>query len=406
MKILIVGQGYVGLPLAVEFAEVGCEVFGFDLDKNKIELLLKGNSYIEDVESSRIQKLLGANLYHPIASLESLPEVDSAIIAVPTPLNYKRQPDLSFIQHASELLRDNLKSSTLIVNESTSYPGTLRDFIIPIIESAPINLIFHHYASSPERTDPSNSNWNLRNTPRLYSGLTSEASKKTYDLYSKINSRLIEVKSPEVAEASKLFENTFRQVNIALVNELAIICNKLHLNVYDVLEGAASKPYGFMKFTPGVGVGGHCIPVDPAYLAFKAETAGVDAQFINLASKVNTEMPRMVIDLIGEKLDREISGLNIVVVGLSYKPNVADTRESPSWNLIELLRKKGNSVSWHDENVTSDRGEVSSELLSGDFDIAIVAIRHDALNQTDVLKSAGIVFDITGTFPEEFSIFG
>jgi UDP-N-acetyl-D-glucosamine dehydrogenase len=289
----------------------------------------------------------------------------------------------------------------LIINESTSYPGTLRDVIVKNVEKNSLSDVKHLYAISPERVDPGNPNWKIKNTPRLFSGLTQEASAKTKEFYSTFCDQIIELSSPEAAETAKLFENTFRQVNIALVNEFSLICSRLGIDVHEVLNGAATKPYGFMKFSPGIGVGGHCIPVDPTFLSFAANRAGAKAKFIDLANEVNFEMPKKIIEEISRKRKENISGKKILIVGISYKPNIADIRESPTLRLIEELRSQGNEVSWHDPLVKAWGAESSADLSEiNNSDFVIVSILHDAVDKSSLIKTNIDVYDLTGTLKE------
>jgi UDP-N-acetyl-D-glucosamine dehydrogenase len=313
---------------------------------------------------------------------------------VPTPLTADRKPDLSFIDSACKTIGHALKRNALIVNESTSFPGTLRDYIKPLVEKYSDNKFEHLYAISPERVDPGRTDWNQKNTPRLYAGLTKEASDQTRKFYSTFCDNLIEVSSPEVAEAAKLFENTFRQVNIALVNEFAEISHALGISVHETLDAANTKPYGFMKFNPSAGVGGHCIPVDPSYLAYAAAAKGIPATFIERANEVNLEMPKYVVARVLADNGGSLKGKKVQVVGVSYKPNVADVRETPAELVIEELKRVGADVTWHDELVGSWKGE-SSTLLGG-AEVAIVVTLHDVVDKKEVLESAPYVFDATG----------
>jgi UDP-N-acetyl-D-glucosamine dehydrogenase len=282
----------------------------------------------------------------------------------------------------------------LVINESTSFPGTLRNYIKPAIEKYSGNSVEHLYAISPERVDPGRGDYNQKNTPRLFAGLTPEASKMTRDFYSKFCDRLVEVSSPEVAEAAKLFENTFRQVNIALVNEFAQIAHSLGISVYETLDAANTKPYGFMKFTPSAGVGGHCIPVDPTYLAAVAEEHGAPATFIRRANEVNLEMSKYVVDRVEADNGGSLAGKTVLVVGVAYKPNVADVRETAAELVIEHLRSRGAAVSWHDDVVGTWNSETSSPLTGAE--ITVVVTKHDYVNERDILASAPYVFDTTG----------
>jgi UDP-N-acetyl-D-glucosamine dehydrogenase len=305
-----------------------------------------------------------------------------------------RRPDLAFIDAACKTIAENIKKPVLVVNESTSFPGTIRNYIKPTIEKYSETRIEHLYSISPERVDPGRVDFNQRNTPRLYAGLTPEASTRTRDFYSKFCDVLVEVSSPEVAEAAKLFENTFRQVNIALVNEFAQIAHALGISVYETLDAANTKPYGFMKFTPSAGVGGHCIPVDPTYLAAVAEENGAPATFIRRANEVNLEMSEYIVNRVQADNDGNLQGKSVLVVGVAYKPNVADVRETEAELVIKHLRDRGAVVSWHDDVVGSWHGE-SSAPLSG-ADIAVVITKHDVVNERDILASAPYVFDTTG----------
>ena len=397
-KVVVIGQGYVGLPLAMAIAEAGHKVVGFDLNQDLVRNLNSGRSHIEDVQDADLENLIKKSNYSATSNPSDFAESDIAIIAVPTPLNSKREPDVSFVESASEILGKNLSKSALIINESTSYPGTLRNIIVPSVEKYSLSGVQHAFAISPERVDPGNKNWKIKNTPRLYAGLTPEAAKQTKDFYSTFCDTIIELSSPETAEAAKLFENTFRQVNIALVNEFSLICHKLGINVHEVLDGAATKPYGFMKFSPGIGVGGHCIPVDPTFLSFAANKAGAEAKFIDLANGVNFEMPKKIVEEISRKRGETISGKKIFIVGISYKPNIADIRESPTLRLIEELRSQGNEVIWHDPLVKTWGTESSADLSEiTNVDFVVVSILHDAVDKSSLVKTKTNLYDLTGT---------
>jgi UDP-N-acetyl-D-glucosamine dehydrogenase len=389
MRVAIIGQGYVGLTIAVGAAGAGHKVVGFDVNKELVNQLNSGTSHIEGISDSALKSLLSNNTYTASADASSINGCEVIVIAVPTPLTESREPDLSFVHAAVELIQNNVKAPTLIINESTSYPGTLRKEI-----AARITGVNHLYASSPERVDPGNTQWGTKNTPRLIGGLTPEAVAKAKEFYSSFCDTVIEVSSPEVAEAAKIFENTFRQVNIALVNEFAQIADALGISGREVLDAAATKPYGFMEFNPGPGVGGHCIPVDPTYLAYVANEVGVPATFIKRANEVNLAMPAYVVKRV--IAGGSVKGKSVVVVGVSYKANVADTRETPAASIIDLLREAGASVTWHDPLVGSWRGESSAEL--GACDVAVVVTKHDVVSVADVKKSS-YVFDCTGSIP-------
>jgi len=393
MKVAIIGQGYVGLTISA-FAGEFLEVVGFDNNKKIVNQLNAGISHIEGVESSVLQKWIKAGRYLATASGSDIADVDLVVIAVPTPLNKDRQPDLTYIDAACRTIGENVKTPVLVINESTSFPGTLRNYIKPAIEKYSTSAVEHLYAISPERVDPGRVDYNQKNTPRLYAGLTAEATEKTREFYSRFCDELVEVSSPEVAEAAKLFENTFRQVNIALVNEFAQITNALGISVHETLDAANTKPYGFMKFTPSAGVGGHCIPVDPTYLATKAEELGTPATFIRHANEVNTSMARYVIERVIQDNGGNLAGKNVLIVGVAYKPNVADVRETAAELVIEHCRANGAVVTWHDDLVQNWNGE-SSQDLSG-ADITIVLTKHDSVSAERIKKSAPYVFDTTG----------
>jgi UDP-N-acetyl-D-glucosamine dehydrogenase len=393
MKIGIIGQGYVGLTISA-FSGDFFEVIGFDSNQKIVNQLNLGISHIEGVESIVLQQLIKAKRYRATSDGNDISNVDVVVIAVPTPLSADRKPDLEYIDAACKTIGENISHPVLVINESTSFPGTLRNFIKPTIEKYSSKRVEHLYAISPERVDPGRTDFNQKNTPRLYSGLTSEASAKTREFYSKFCDRLVEVSSPEVAEAAKLFENTFRQVNIALVNEFAQIAHSLGVSVYETLDAANTKPYGFMKFTPSAGVGGHCIPVDPTYLAAVAEAHGAPATFIRRANEVNLEMSKYVVDRVQSDNGNSLRGKSVLVVGVAYKPNVADVRETAAELVIEHLRSRGAVVSWHDDVIGTWKGETSAPLEGAD--IVIVVTMHDSVRVDDVVASAPYVFDTTG----------
>ena len=395
MKIAIIGQGYVGLPLAMEFSNAGKDVIGFDTDESKIEQLTAGNSYIDDISSELLQELLKSGKYFPTSDESKLSTVDVAIIAVPTPLNSSKEPDLSFIESACEILKRNLKQSTLIVNESTSYPGTLRGIIAKRIQNKDNNYR-HYYAISPERVDPGNKEFSIRNTPRIVAGLDPVSLTKVIELYSAICEELVPVSTPEVAEAAKLFENTFRQVNIALVNEFAKITHAMGIPVKETLDAASTKPYGFMRFKPGIGVGGHCIPVDPEYLSWASEKVGVTAQFIKLANQVNSEIPIELVKRIGIEIGG-LAGKKILVCGLSYKANISDVRESPSVKLLDELKSFGAKIAWYDPEVSEFSGENSVRRIENSYDAIIICVRHDSMDLSEISYKSNYIFDCTFT---------
>jgi len=395
-KVAIIGQGYVGLTIAA-FASKTNQVIGFDSNQKVVDQLNLGISHIEGVDSAALKAAISANNYKASTNGADIADAEVVVIAVPTPLDKDRKPDLGFIESACRTIAENVKQPALVINESTSFPGTIRNFIKPMIEKFAPSVIEHEYAISPERVDPGRVDWDQKNTPRLYAGLTPSASKRTRDFYSTFCDNLVEVSSPEVAEAAKLFENTFRQVNIALVNEFAQIAHALGISVHETLEAANTKPYGFMKFNPSAGVGGHCIPVDPSYLAHVAEGLGVPATFIERANEVNLEMPKYVVSRVAADNGGSLKGKKVQVIGVSYKPNVADTRETPAELVIEELKRVGAEVTWHDEVVGTWHGQESRAL--GGAEVAIVVTLHDVVDKKAVLASAPYVFDTTGKLP-------
>lgn len=393
LKVSIIGQGYVGLTISA-CAGKYYDVTGFDKNENLVRNLNLGKSHIEGVESSDLKSLIEGKSYRATHRASDISDSDIVIIAVPTPLTSERKPDLGFIEAACKTIAENLHKRALIINESTSYTGTLRNFIKPTIEKYSVQQLDHTYAISPERVDPGRSDFNQRNTPRLISGLTPEATKMARDFYTKFCDEIIEVSSPEVAESAKLFENTFRQVNIALVNEFAQISHALGIDVHETIAAAATKPYGFMRFNPSAGVGGHCIPVDPSYLATVAEEHGVPATFIRRANEVNREMPKYVVDRVEADNGGSLRGKSVLIVGVAYKPNVADTRETAAESVINELRSRGALVQWHDDLVAEWRNEKSAPLSGSE--ISIVLTKHDDVKQESILASSPYVFDTTG----------
>jgi len=388
MRVAVIGQGYVGLTIAVDAAIAGNQVVGFEVNPALVAQLNTGVSHIEGISNAALAGVIASGVYKASTDASVLDGSGVIVIAVPTPLDDARNPDLSYVHAAADLIAAHVKTPALIVNESTSYPGTLRKEIAARITGAG-----HLFASSPERVDPGNTQWGTKNTPRLIGGLTPAAVAKAKEFYGSFCDSIIEVSSPEVAEAAKIFENTFRQVNIALVNEFAQIADALGISGREVIAAAATKPYGFMRFNPGPGVGGHCIPVDPSYLAHVANQVGVPATFIKLDNEVNLAMPAYVVKRVVAGSGGSIAGKSVVVVGVSYKSNVADTRETPAADVIDLLRAQGATVTWHDDVVGSWRGESSSPLRG---DVAVLVTKHDGVD-LKALQGCGYVFDCTGT---------
>jgi len=381
MQITVVGQGYVGLPLAMEASKAGFTVYGMDNNKEKIKMLNDGKSIIEDLTDDVIKKNIDSKNYIPTTNQDVLGKSQVILICVPTPLSTDHRPDLTALISATSTVGKNLKVGSLVIVESTIEPGTCRNVLLPIlIKESGLKEIEFELAYSPERIDPTNKKWSISNTPKLVAGLTESAAQKAESFYGKFINSITKCSSLEIAETAKLLENSFRLVNISFINELAIFCQKIGIDIGEVISAAATKPYGFMPFYPSVGVGGHCIPVDPIYLANAAKAVGAPSRFIELADKINQEIPGYFVGRAEEKL----GGLNnkrVLVVGVSYKPNVADVRETPVGSLIIGLKQKGAQVSWHDDLVKEWNSE-KSVALGSDFDLAIIATPHDYLDLT------------------------
>jgi UDP-N-acetyl-D-glucosamine dehydrogenase len=380
-KVAVIGLGYVGLPLAIASANSGHETIGIDLNPDKINLLKQKRSPIEDITDQQISQLMESNLFVVSSDYSTISTADIVLICVPTPLNIDRTPELSYLTAAAIAIAGQIKKGTLIILESTVAPGTTRNILAPIImKHSGLTENDFNLAFSPERIDPMNKTWNLENTPKLVAGINEAAQINAEKFYSKFVKNIIKCESPEIAETAKLLENSFRLINISFINEFSILCEKLGIDINHVVQVASTKPYGFMPFYPSIGVGGHCIPVDPLYLANKAREIGAPTRFIDLADQINQEMPGYFVGRAEEKIVG-LKGKNVLVIGISYKPNVADVRESPVGALITGLKQKGAHVSWHDDLVKEWNGE-KSVALSSDFDLAIIATPHDYLDLT------------------------
>jgi UDP-N-acetyl-D-glucosamine dehydrogenase len=378
LNIAIIGQGYVGLPIGINAAKAGHTIVGFDVDSQKVNGLRLGETESPDVTSTEILELQKKFRISFTCELEKLKKCTIFIIAVPTPLDSAGKPDLSNLKSACELISKVISSKCLVINESTSYIGTLRNLIKPMIDSLS-NKDDIEYAVAPERIDPGNKVWNTKNTPRNVAGLTPLATQKAIDFYSSFCDSVNVVSSAEVAECAKLFENTFRQVNIALVNELSKVANKLNFSIHEAVRAAATKPFGYMPFYPSIGVGGHCIPVDPSYLSYSAELAGVGFKFIDLANQINSSMPKIIADRVKDYLGGDLSGKKIQIAGISYKPDVSDLRESPALGLIKELTISGAKVSWHDPLVAVYEGQ-QSVVLSSSVDLGLIVTPHSQID--------------------------
>jgi UDP-N-acetyl-D-glucosamine dehydrogenase len=406
MKIGIVGLGYVGLPLAVAFAEAGQEVVGLDTDTRKVEALNAGSSYIEDIPDDALAPL-GDSLA-ATTEYERLEQCDAVVVCVPTPLTSSREPDLTYLIEASNALSKVLREGQLVVLESTTYPGTTRERLLPILEESGMSAGEEfHLAFSPERIDPGRTDYTIRTTPKLVGGVTDACAERARDLYSLICDEVVVLSTPEAAELAKLLENIFRSVNIALVNELSQLCDRLGIDVWEVVDAAATKPFGFMRFDPGPGMGGHCLPVDPFYLAFKAREHDFYPEFIELAGKVNRAQPAYCVDLVGRALNeagKAVHGANVLVLGVSYKTGVGDTRESPALQIIRLLRDLGAEVSYHDPHVPElPEFQLSSVDLPSALestDAAAIVTAHPELDYEEVVATAPLVVDFRGVTRE------
>jgi UDP-N-acetyl-D-glucosamine dehydrogenase len=379
--ISVIGLGYVGIPIVVAAAKAGYKVIGIDTDLDKITKIKSGISPTEDISGSEITELINKEFLEVTSDYSKISFSKIIVICVPTPLSDNSKPDLTFLGHALNSVGENLNEETLVIIESTIAPGTTRNYVVPIlVRKSGLDPNQFGVVFSPERIDPNNKLWNLKNVPKILAGLRPESAKQAVDFYSKFIDEVIDCKSIEVAETAKLLENSFRFINISFINEINIFCQKLGIDVNQVISAAATKPYGFMPFYPGIGVGGHCIPVDPLYLANKAREIGAPIRFIDLAYQINQEMPGYFVGRAEEKLG-SLKAKKVLVVGVSYKPNVADVRESPVEGLIAGLRQKNAHVSWHDDLVKEWNGE-KSVALSNQYDLAILATPHAYLDLT------------------------
>ncbi len=398
-----IGLGYVGLPLSVEFATAGLPVIGFDLAADKVSALNRGESYVGDVPSSRLHPLIRAGRIEATTDFARLSECDAVIICVPTPLGKTKDPDLSMVVDATESIAARLRPGQLVVLESTTYPGTTEELILPRLQARGLKVGEDFFlAFSPERVDPGNPRFNTRNTPKIIGGMTPRCAAVAQNLYRRAVDTVIPVSSPQAAEMVKLLENTFRSVNIALVNEVALMCDRLGVDVWEVIDAAASKPFGFMPFYPGPGLGGHCIPIDPFYLSWKLKTLNYRARFIELAGEVNSEMPEYVCERVADALnerERSVKGSRVLVLGIAYKKDVEDVRESPALDILKLLESRGALVSYNDPYVPTLAldGNVlrSQELLPAvqQADVVVIATNHSAYRYDEIVAQARLVLD-------------
>jgi UDP-N-acetyl-D-glucosamine dehydrogenase len=397
----IIGAGYVGLPLSTTFAEAGCRVLLVDVVKPIVEALNRGESHIEDVASEHFKPFVEQGLIHATTDYAELKDAEAILIALPTPLSRQREPDLSIVEAATRGIAKVLREGQVVVLESTTWPGTTREVLQPILEEGSGLKVGEgfHLAMSPERVDPGREDWTTKTTPKVLGGITPECTKRAAEVYRRAIDTVVEVSTPEAAELTKLLENIFRSVNIALVNELAQLCDRMSIDVWEVMDAAATKPFGYMRFSPGPGLGGHCIPIDPFYLTWKAREFGFYTEFIELAGKVNEEMPYFCRSLVSQALNhakqKAMKGAKILVLGVAYKPDIADMRESPAVKLISLLHNAGADVAYHDPHVASftenglQRHSVAYEPSA--YDCVIIATDHHSIDYEQLVDDASLI---------------
>jgi UDP-N-acetyl-D-glucosamine dehydrogenase len=397
-EVAIIGAGYVGVPLALVFADAGKVVVLVDVKEEIVEALNRGESHIEDVPSEQLKAHVDAGRISATVDYDALRDADAILVALATPLTKQREPDLSIVLGAAQQIAPRLQKQQLVVLESTTYPGTTRECLLPILESSGLKAGQDFFlAFSPERVDPGNGQWTTRNVPKVVGGITDACTKRAVELYASAVDGVHEVSTPEAAELTKLLENIFRSVNIALVNELAQLCERMGIDVWEVVEAAATKPFGFMSFKPGPGLGGHCIPIDPFYLTWKAREYGFYTEFIELAGKVNENMPYHCRSLISQALNhgqqRSLSGSKILVLGVAYKPDIGDTRESPALKLMELLQRAGADVSYHDPHVPELNGARSVALEPKGYDCVAIVTAHSGIDYGKLVDDSKLVVD-------------
>jgi UDP-N-acetyl-D-glucosamine dehydrogenase len=400
-EIAIVGAGYVGVPLAETFGKAGHSVVLVDVQRERVDMLNRGESYVGDVSNESLRELLDAGRLRATLDYDELRGADAILVALPTPLSAQREPDLTIVLDATRDIATRLQKGQLIILESTTYPGTTRERLQPILEEGGLKAgKDFHLAFSPERVDPGREDWTTKSTPKVVGGITEACTERAAELYESALDTVVRVSSPEAAELTKLLENIFRSVNIALVNELAQLCDRMNLDIWEVVDAASTKPFGFMRFEPGPGLGGHCLPVDPFYLSWKARQYDFYTEFIELAGKVNQNMPYFCRSLISQALNhgRELSlkGSKVLILGVSYKPNVRDTRESPALKLIELLRNAGAEVAYHDPFVPelAEQGLSSVALDPAEHDCVVIVTAHSAIDYEQVVEDAPLVVDL------------
>jgi UDP-N-acetyl-D-glucosamine dehydrogenase len=397
--VAIVGAGYVGMPLARVFADAGKNVVLVDVDQEVVDGINRGESHIGDVPSDTLKTLVDAGRVTATADYDALKDVDAILIALPTPLSTHREPDLTIVETAAAEIASRLRKGQVVVLESTTYPGTTRESLQPILERSGMKAgKDFHLAFSPERVDPGRTDWTTKNTPKLVGGLTPACTERAVELYRSAVDTVVPLSSPETAEMTKLLENIFRAVNIALVNELAQLCERMEVDVWEVVEAAETKPFGFMSFKPGPGLGGHCIPIDPFYLTWKAREYDFYTEFIDLAGKVNSNMPFFCRSLISQALnhgaEKSLKGSRILILGVSYKADIDDVRESPAKKIVELLYKGGADVSYHDPHVEEFDGMRSVDYAPESYDCVVIVTAHSSIDYVDLVERAQVVVDL------------
>jgi UDP-N-acetyl-D-glucosamine dehydrogenase len=400
-EVAIVGAGYVGVPLAYTFAEAGCSAVLVDVVPHVVDALNRGESHVKDVPSERLKPLVERGTLSATADYDVLRKVEAILIALATPLSKQREPDLSILRGSVEQIAPRLQKGHLVVVESTTYPGTTRECVLPILQKSGLEVgRDFHLAFSPERVDPGRTDWTTKTTPKIVGGLTPACTKRAVELYSRAVDTVHEVSSPEAAELTKLLENIFRSVNIALVNELTQLCDRMELDVWEVVEAAATKPFGFMSFKPGPGLGGHCIPIDPFYLTWKAREFDFYTEFIELAGKVNENMPYFCRSTISQALNhgkqKALKGSRILLLGVAYKADIDDVRESPALKLIQLLRNAGADTAYHDPWVAKvpEHGLESVPLEPAAYDCVVIVTAHSSIDYDAVVEQASLVVDL------------
>jgi UDP-N-acetyl-D-glucosamine dehydrogenase len=397
--VVIVGAGYVGMPLARVFADAGKKVVLVDVNQEVVDGVNRGESHIGDVDSEVLKALVESGHVSATSDYDVLAEADAILIALPTPLSAHREPDLSIVEGAARQIATRLRKGQLVVLESTTYPGTTRERLQPILEGGGLKAGEDFYlAFSPERVDPGRTDWTTKNTPKLVGGLTPACTERAAELYGAAVDTVVPLSSPETAEMTKLLENIFRAVNIALVNELAQLCERMEVDVWEVVEAAETKPFGFMSFKPGPGLGGHCIPIDPFYLTWKAREFDFYTEFIDLAGKVNANMPYFCRSLISQALNhgsqKSLRGSRILVLGVSYKADIDDVRESPAEKIVELLQKAGSEVAYHDPHVPEFDGMRSVDYEPESYDCVVIVTAHSAIDYEDLIRRAEVIVDL------------